>query len=87
MTGWGGRRSERRMTGKEERWRMRRKKARARETEGGTDSRGTVWSKSEAETGSEMETSEALLSSQMCKRHPRVLHLALWPSPSPSSSG
>ncbi len=56
MTGWGGRRSERQMTGKEERWRTRRKMEKAREKEEGTDSRGTVWSKSEAGMGSEMET-------------------------------
>lgn len=56
MTGWGGRRSERQMTGKEERWHKWRKREKAREREEGTDSRGTVWSRSEAEMGSEMET-------------------------------
>lgn len=55
MTGLGGRRSERQMTGKEGRWRMWRKREKAREREGGTDSRGMAWSKTEAGMGSEME--------------------------------
>lgn len=56
MTGWGGRRSERQMTGKEERWRTWRKKEKATEKEEGRGSHGLVWSKNEVEMGSEMET-------------------------------
>ena len=85
VTGWGGRRSERRMTGKGERWRMWRRRERARGREGGTDSRGTVWSRSVAGTGREMGTSP--LSSQMCKWCPRMLHVVVSPPPSQSFSG
>ena len=48
VTGWGGRRSDRQRTGKEERWQTRRKKERTRGREEGTGSRGAVWSRREA---------------------------------------
>lgn len=78
VTGWGGRRSERQMMAKKERRRMWRKKVRTREKEAGRDSRGMVWSKSEAEMVNETEeaTSDTPLCSQMCKWPPQMSHLA-----------
>lgn len=56
MTGRRGRRSDRQMKGKEERWHMWRKRERTRERWEGRGCRGMVWSKTEAEAGTETET-------------------------------
>lgn len=75
VTGLGGRRSDRQMRGMEERRHMWRKRGRTRERWEGRGCRGMVWSKCEAEVGSESETvtCRSLLYSQMCKRHPPLL--------------
>lgn len=73
-TGWGGRRSDRHMTRKEKSWRTWRKKARTREKEEGSGSRGLVWSKREAEMENKRRnaTWETLLLSQMSKWYPHM---------------
>lgn len=72
------------MTGKEERWHMRRRKERAREREGGTCGRGRVWSKGdEAEMVRGTGALVTPLSCQTCEWNVSVV----WPRRSQSLSG